>query len=107
MTKRKPASDNWQYADGVVGKKIKVPVNDKGYRIGEGHHNCTISDAMVMRIRDMAEYEHLSCPEIAERTGIKLRTVESYVQYERRADVPRDYRTIEVKDGEQEEGREA
>lgn len=102
MATRKPASDQWKYHDGVVGKKIKVPVNDKGYRIGEGHHNCTISDEMVKRVRDMAEYEHLPCPEIARRTGLKLRTVESYVQYERRADVPRDYRTIEAKDGKQE-----
>lgn len=87
--------------------KRRVPVNDRGYRIGEGHHNCTIPDAVVVRIRDLKEYENVSSPEIARRLGLRLEAVRKIVRYQRRAYVPRNWRTIEVKDGEQEEGGEA
>lgn len=80
--------------------KRKVPVNEKGYRIGEGHHNSTISDAVIKLWRDMHEYHGLSVPEIARRQGAAECTVRKVVYYQRRADIPRDYR--EVEDGEQE-----
>lgn len=73
---------------------MKVPVNELGRRIGDGHHRCTIPDAVVVRIRDLREYEHVTIPEIARRLGVAAETVRAIVYYRRRAQIARDY--IEV-----------
>lgn len=72
-----------------------VPVNERGYRIGAGHHNSTIPDEVVTLIRDLREEHKLTLPEIARRTAVKLETVRLIVYYRRRAQVPRDFRRVE------------
>lgn len=78
----------------------RVPVNERGYRIGEAHHNSTIPDDVVKLIRDLRELHHVELPEIARKTGVKLETVRLLVYYRRRAQLPASYR--EVKRGETE-----
>lgn len=71
----------------------RVAVNELGYRIGEGHHNATISDATVKLVRDLRELHHLTLPEIARKTGVAEGTVKLLVYYRRRAQLPASYRT--------------
>lgn len=73
----------------------RVPVNDRGYRIGEGHHNCTIPDAVVNLIRDMREEHELQLKEIARKTGVAFEAVRKIVYYRTRGQVPRDFRRVE------------
>lgn len=79
--------------------KRKVPVNEHGQPLGESRRDCTVPDAVVVQIRDMREYEKLTLPEIARRTGVKQKTVEAIVYYRRRSTVPRGWKDVED-DGE-------
>lgn len=63
------------------------PCNDRGFPIGEGHHNCTIPDAVVARWRDLHE-QGITPTEIARREGAALSTVKKVVYYFRRGQVP-------------------
>jgi transcription initiation factor IIE alpha subunit len=70
-------------------------VNDRGFRIGEKHHNSTIPDAVVVQMRDLYEHEDVTPTEIARRLGCKLDTVKAVVYYKRRAQVPADWREVD------------
>ena len=74
-----------------------VPVNDKGYRIGEGHHSCKIPDEIVTQLRDLHERDNqpVNCGELARRFNIKLETVRAIVYYRRRAQTPKAWRLID------------
>lgn len=76
-----------------MNKPRRVPVNERGYRIGEGHHNCTIPDATVNLIRDLHEAHELTMPEIARKTGCALEAVRKIAYYRTRGQVPRGYRS--------------
>jgi hypothetical protein len=78
----------------------KIPCNELGYRIGEGHHNCTRTDALVKRARDLHEGiedwptgERLGPVRIAEILGVPLRWVHKVIYFEIRAQVPREWRS--------------
>lgn len=71
-----------------------IPINERGYRIGEGHVNCTIPDEVVTLIRDLREVHHLTIPEIARKTSVRVETVRLLVYYRRRAQVPRGFRKV-------------
>lgn len=64
--------------------------NDRGYRIGEGHHNAVHSDALVTHVRDLREHKAMRYEAIIEaierEQGIKLTygTVRKWCNYERR-----------------------
>lgn len=72
--------------------KRRIPLNENGRRINEGHHNCKISDEVVTLIRDLREVHKLSIPEIARKTGCKFEHVRKIVYYHRRGQVPHDWK---------------
>jgi len=74
--------------------------NDRGYRIGESRRNCTIPDAMVIRIRNLREIECMEIPAIARLVQIPEGTVKSICLYRRRRHV-----YIEIPSEDEEEGR--
>lgn len=65
-----------------------VAVNERGLRIGEGHHNSTIPDAVVDKIREMHEDRGKSYRQISMRLDIPIPTVAKICRYERRAQTP-------------------
>lgn len=78
-----------------------IPCNDKGYRIGEAHHNCTRSDAIVQRARELHEStEHLHpCSSsrlgptrIAKILGVPVEWVRKIIYFTSRGQVPRQWR---------------
>lgn len=80
-----------------VKPELYVAVDERGFRIGETHHNATISDEMVDMIRDLYEYDGLRCQEISERTGIAKSTIVKICRYERRASRPHRWKKIDGK----------
>lgn len=79
----------------------KIPCNELGYAIGEGHHNCTRTDALVKRCRDLHEgiepsplpgITRLGPIHIAAILGVPMRWVHKVIYFEVRAQVPRMWR---------------
>lgn len=78
-------------------KPLLVAIDDRGFRIGETHHNARLSDALVDQIRDMHEYEGLRVGEICERLGLAKTTVVKICRYERRASLPHRWKKLDGK----------
>lgn len=72
-----------------------VGVDERGYRVGQTHHNSTIPDSVVRAVRDAHEYDLWSYNRIAREMGLKKSTVAKLCRYERRAIVPQDWRRSE------------
>jgi hypothetical protein len=72
-----------------------VTRNSEGYRIGEGHHNCTIPEAVVVRARDLHEglepspigSNRLGPVRIAAILGLPVETTRKIIYYRRRQHV--------------------
>ena len=62
--------------------------NERGYRIGESHHNCRIPDEVVEMARSMHE-RGVGQTEIANALRLPLGTVKKIICFERRGQVPR------------------
>lgn len=81
-----------------MGLKVKphlyVALDERGFRIGETHHNATVTDAQVERIRDLYEYENWNVAQISEHLGISKNTIIKIVRYERRISTPHRWRRI-------------
>jgi hypothetical protein len=71
-----------------------VAYNEDGRRCGQTHHNSTIPDAVVNRLRDMHEDEHVGYKKLAKLFGLHRDTVRKLCTYTRRADVPREWREV-------------
>jgi DNA repair protein RadC len=63
---------------------VLVAYGEYGRRVGESHHRSSISDAMVEKLRDLREFEHLTYLKISEVTGVGLGSVAKICTYERR-----------------------
>jgi len=74
-----------------------VAVNERGRRIGESHHNASISDELVDRMRDRHEEDGLGYRKIAREFGVALTTVRKICTYERRAQTAERWKTIKVR----------
>lgn len=67
----------------------RVKRSETGRRCGDSHQNAKVPDAVVVRARDMHEYEHVAVPEIARRLGVEfglhpplsVSTVKKWVYY--------------------------
>lgn len=89
--------------------KRRVPINECGYRVGEGHHNSTIPDSVVKEIRDLHEFGEPNDPErkrwgyhrLARRFNLPKGTIQKICTYARRGQVAHDYRTIDVPEDRQ------
>ena len=75
-------------------KRKIVALNASGMRIGETHHNATISDGVVDRIRELREDHGWMYSELSEHFGINYSTIAKICTYERRAQTPERYKTI-------------
>ena len=71
-----------------------IAINEAGYRIGQGHHNSTISDARVQVVRDLREHQRLSVREIAARLSMSRHTVRRICDYSRRGQVAWTWRRV-------------
>ena len=78
-------------------RPVFVAVNERGFRIGETHHNAKLSDALVDQIRDLFEYEGLRVGEICEKLGLAKTTVVKIIRYERRVSTPDRWKKIDGK----------
>jgi hypothetical protein len=64
-----------------------VKRSEQGYRCGDSHQNAKLPDAVVVRARDLHEYEGVQAPEIARRLGVELgvpvsqSTVKKWIYY--------------------------
>jgi ribosome-binding protein aMBF1 (putative translation factor) len=69
-----------------------VGVDERGYRVGQTHHNSTIPDSVVRAVRDAHEYDLWSYNRIAREMGLKKSTVAKLCRYERRAIIAQQWR---------------
>jgi ribosome-binding protein aMBF1 (putative translation factor) len=72
-----------------------VPINELGLRIGEGHHNVKLTDAEVERIRSLHEDDGMSYDTLAEKYEVSKWCIGRICRYERRAQTPAGWKTIE------------
>lgn len=71
-----------------------VPVNEKGYRIGEGHPRCTIPDTIVDQIRELREDRNYTLGMLVLKFKLPKRTIRDICAYERRAQTPERWKNI-------------
>ena len=68
--------------------QVSVPVNDRGYRIGQHHHRAGLTDADVELIRILHERDGLSYTALAYKFEVPKSTIAAICQYKRRAPRP-------------------
>lgn len=76
-----------------------VAVNDVGLRIGEDHPNAKLTDAEVEMIRQLHE-EGVSYEHLAEKFEVSKWAIGRICRYERRAQVPADFKRVHVPETE-------
>ena len=81
-----------------------VGINELGYRIGEGHHNSTISDDQVKHVRDLHERQGLSVRVIAELLDMSIHTIRRFCDYSRRGQFPRKWQRVPQDSEERHDG---
>jgi DNA invertase Pin-like site-specific DNA recombinase len=68
-----------------------IALSERGYRIGESHHNAKLTDDQVEKIRCMHDCG-LGYQSIANQFGVSKSTVRDIVNFRNRATVPAKYR---------------
>lgn len=76
------------YDVGYVEMVQRVAYDERGYRVGQSHHNSSIPDSVVRLIRDLREYDGMSYGQIAARVGCSRQHVHRICTYEIRASIP-------------------
>jgi DNA invertase Pin-like site-specific DNA recombinase len=71
-----------------------IGMNENGYRIGMSHQNCTISQEIVDKMRDMHEDEMVGYRRLSAIFGIRRSTVQKICKYYIRAQTPSKWRRI-------------
>lgn len=74
--------------------RIYIAINERGYRIGSSHHNCTIPDDVVSRIRDLHEDCGIGYRRLARMFGISRGAVQKICNYSRRAQSVASWRRV-------------
>ena len=69
-----------------------VAYDDNGRRIGQTHHNATITDETVAVIRELHEDRGWGYRRIAKHLGLRWQTVAKIARYQRRSAVPVSWR---------------
>ena len=69
-----------------------VAYDENGRRIGQSHHNATIPDETVARIRELHEEHGWGYRRIAKHLGLRWQTVAKIARYQRRAALPAAWR---------------
>jgi len=78
-------------------KVVIIAVNEQGYRIGSSHHNCTISDEVVDKMRDLHEDQFIGYRRLAKMFNLPRSVVAKICKYERRAQTPNRWKKV-IKD---------
>ena len=65
-----------------------VAYDENGRRIGQSHHNATIPDKTVARIRELHEEHGWGYRRIAKAFGLRWQTVAKIALYKRRVALP-------------------
>lgn len=82
-------------------KTMIVAVNELGYRIGSSHHNCTVSDEVIDKIRDLHEDDEMSYSKIAKLLNLSKNFVAKVCRYERRAQTPDRWKRVKTNGNEE------
>jgi AraC-like DNA-binding protein len=77
-----------------VRRSVLVALNESRRRIGETHHNARIADIVVNRIRELHEEYLLSYGAIAAMLSLSRHYVAKVCRYERRAQVPKEWKRV-------------
>lgn len=72
-----------------------VPVNEGGYRIGEGHPRAKLSDEQIDQIRELHEDDSKSYGYISMRFNVSKVFVQMVCTYRRRAQTPDRFKRVE------------
>lgn len=67
---------------------IFIAVNERGYRVGESHHNSRIPDAIVQQIRELHEEHHIGYRRLAKQFNLKRAFVQKVCTYAIRSQIP-------------------
>lgn len=78
--------------------KRTVAVNDRGYRIGEDHHNAKLTNHEVELIIEIYEPWKTSMQDIADKFDISKSQVRNIVNGVKRNQTPFDYRSVHLID---------
>jgi len=86
------------YIDRTIGNlngrsRVVVTFNERGYRIGETHHNAWIPDVIVDLVRYAHEDYGWGYRQIAREFILSKNTIGKIWRYERRAQTPERYVT--------------
>lgn len=78
-------------------KRTKViALNERGFRIGASHHNATIPEETIQRIRYLHEEEGIGYRRLSRMFDIKRDTVVKICRYERRGQVPHAWKRVKA-----------
>ena len=72
----------------------KVPVNEKGYRIGQYHHNAVLTDTDVELVRILRERDGKPYGWLALKFEVPKSTIAAICQYKRRAQTIADWKAV-------------
>lgn len=75
---------------------VIVAYNEQGLRIGQSHHNATISDELVDKIRELHEDYGWGYKAICSRLRLSLTAVRKICTYERRAQTPSRWKRVPI-----------
>jgi len=79
----------------------QVAVNERGHRIGEGHPNSTVEDAIVALVLRVCAAEKLGWRRAAKRfPDLKPEWIKAVLSGRRRGHIAKAWKRIEVADGE-------
>jgi predicted secreted protein len=70
---------------GPLRRREYIAFNERGYRVGSSHHNSTIPDAVVNRMRELHEEFNFGYRVLARMFGVSRGTVQKICTYRRRA----------------------
>lgn len=79
-----------------------IAVNEQGRRVGEDHQHAKLTNEQVDRIRDLHEDHGLSYLQLAKMYFVSKQTIASICQYQRRAQTPFGFRTLNIGDDDDE-----
>lgn len=75
---------------------VVIALNERGYRIGETHHNSKVSDEIVSKIRDLHEYHRIGYRRLARMFNLKRAFIQKVCKYAIRAQVPARYSRVKA-----------
>lgn len=75
-----------------------IAVNERGYSVGEDHHNARLTNEQVDRIRELHEDFDLTYTQLAAMYGVSKSMIAGICQYRRRATTPFGFKTLIVEE---------